>query len=189
MQLALLCACMCTHRTQTRTTYGKSTSVDAIVIGAGPNGLAAAIELSRSGRAVRIYEANATVGGGARSAELTLPGFIHDTCSAVHPLTAGSAFFSALPLERYGLEFIHSPIALAHPFDDGTAAILDRSIQVTSENLGRDGAAYRNLVTPLVERWQDLAKRHIRSATFSKTPIPRRAIWHSCNSVCKGIRR
>jgi len=91
--------------------------VDAIVIGAGPNGLAAAIELARSGRSSRIYEANETVGGGTRSAELTLPGFIHDVCSAVHPLAAGSQFFSTLPLEQYGLQFIHSPIVLAHPFD------------------------------------------------------------------------
>jgi len=145
--------------------------VDAIVIGAGPNGLAAAIELARCGRRVRIYEANPTVGGGARSAELTLPGFIHDICSAVHPLTAGSAFFSTLPLARYGLEFIHSPIALAHPFDDGTAAILDRSIQTTSENLGRDGAAYRDLMTPLMERWQDLADDILGPPRFPKHPF------------------
>jgi len=145
--------------------------VDAIVIGAGPNGLAAAIELARCGRRVRIYEANPTVGGGARSAELTLPGFIHDICSAVHPLTAGSAFFSTLPLARYGLEFIHSPIALAHPFDDGTAAILDRSIQTTSETLGRDGAAYRDLMTPLMERWQDLAGDILGPPRFPKHPF------------------
>ena len=93
--------------------------MDAIIIGAGPNGLAAAIELARSGRSVRVYEANPTVGGGARSAAMTLPGFIHDVCSAVHPLAAGSPFFSQLPLDRYGLEFIHPPACLAHPFDDG----------------------------------------------------------------------
>src|SRR6266513_1513732 len=97
---------------------------DAIVIGAGPNGLAAAIELARSGRSVCIYEANRVVGGSMRSAELTLPGFIHDVCSAVHPLAAGSPFFSKLPLERYGLEFIYPPASLAHPFDDGTAVVL-----------------------------------------------------------------
>ena len=145
--------------------------MDAIVIGAGPNGLAAAIELARSGRSVRLYEANPTVGGGARSAELTLPGFIHDTCSAVHPLAAGSGFFSTLPLEKYGLEFIHSPIPLAHPFDDGTAAILDRSVEITSENLGRDGARYRNLMSPLVERWQDLSDDMLGPPRFPRHPF------------------
>ena len=137
--------------------YVKNTSVDAIVIGAGPNGLAAAIELARSGKSVRIYEANDTVGGGARSGETTLPGFTHDICSAVHPLALGSPFFSTLPLDQYGLEFIHSPIALAHPFDDGTAAVLVRSVEATSEKLGRDRSAYRDLMTPFVERWHDLA--------------------------------
>jgi len=145
--------------------------VDAIVIGAGPNGLAAAIELARSGRRTRIYEANETVGGGARSAELTLPGFIHDVCSAVHPLAAGSQFFSTLPLEKYGLEFIHSPIVLAHPFDDGTAAILDRSIEHTSDNLGRDGAAYRRLMTPLLERWQELSDDILGPPRFPRHPF------------------
>ena len=145
--------------------------MDAIVIGAGPNGLAAAIELARSGQRVRIYEANPTVGGGARSAELTLPGFIHDTCSAVHPLAAGSPFFSTLPLARYGLELIHSPIPLAHPFDDGSAAILDCSIEVTSENLGLDGAAYRDFMKPLVERWQDLSEDILGPPCFPKHPF------------------
>ena len=145
--------------------------MDAIVIGAGPNGLAAAIELARSGRRTRIYEANETVGGGARSAELTLPSFIHDVCSAVHPLAAGSQFFSTLPIEKYGLEFIHSPIVLAHPFDDGTAAILDRSIEHTSDNLGRDGAAYRRLMTPLVERWQELSDDILGPPRFPRHPF------------------
>lgn len=131
--------------------------MDAIIVGAGPNGLSAAIELARSGKSVRIYEANHTIGGGARSAELTLPGFTHDICSAVHPLALGSPFFATLPLHEYGLEFIHSPIALAHPFDDGTAAILDRSIETTSERLGRDRSSYRNLMRPFVERWHELA--------------------------------
>ncbi len=137
--------------------YGKSTNVDAIVIGAGPNGLAAAIELARSGKSVRIYEANAIVGGGARSAELTLPGFTHDICSAVHPLAFGSPFFSTLPLNQYGLEFIHSPIALAHPFDDGTAAILHHSLDVTGDKLGPDKSSYENLMKPFVRRWHELA--------------------------------
>ena len=131
--------------------------MDAIIIGAGPNGLAAAIELARSGKSVRVYEANQTIGGSVRSAELTLPGFTQDLCSAVHPLALGSPFFSTLPLDKHGLEFIHSPIALAHPFDDGTAAILHRSLDITSEKLGRDRSAYKNLMQPFVERWHDLA--------------------------------
>ncbi len=96
-------------------------SYDAIVVGAGPNGLAAAIQLAQAGVSVCVLEANEIAGGGARSAELTLPGFVHDICSAVHPLAAGSPFFSKLPLAQYGLEFVNPPAALAHPFDDGSA--------------------------------------------------------------------
>src|ERR1041384_7596755 len=102
---------------------------DAIVVGAGPNGLAAAIELARSGKRVCVYEANETVGGGARSAALTLPGFVHDTCSAVHPLAVGSPFFKTLSTAEYGLEFIYPLAAVAHPFDDGTAVLLHRSVE------------------------------------------------------------
>jgi phytoene dehydrogenase-like protein len=145
--------------------------MDAIVIGAGPNGLAAAIELARSGKSVRIYEANRTIGGGARSAELTVPGFTHDICSAVHPLALGSPFFSTLPLHQHGLEFIHSPIALVHPFDDGTTAILDTSIDITSENLGRDRSTYRNLMTPFVERWHDLASDILGPPQLPRHPL------------------
>jgi phytoene dehydrogenase-like protein len=130
---------------------------DAIVIGSGPNGLAAAIELSRAGYSVRVYEANDTIGGGVRSAELTLPGFVHDICSAVHPLAAGSPFFSTLPLAEYGLEYINPPAALAHPFDDGTALLLHRSVELTAEGLHRDGAAYAQLIGPLVDNWHQLA--------------------------------
>ena len=129
---------------------------DAIVIGAGPNGLAAAIEIARAGRSVCLYEANETIGGGTRSAELTLPGFVHDVCSAVHPLAAGSPFFSQLPLEKHGLEFVFPPASLAHPFDDGTAIILDRSLDVTAARLGSDRAAYRKLFAPFVAGWNDL---------------------------------
>jgi phytoene dehydrogenase-like protein len=130
---------------------------DALVIGAGPNGLAAAIEIARAGRHVRLYEGNSTVGGGTRSAELTLPGFIHDVCSTVHPLAAASPFFSQLPLQKYGLEFVYPPSSLAHPFDDGTAIIVDRSLDVTVERLGKDGASYRRVFSPLVNRWDSLA--------------------------------
>src|SRR5688572_26212111 len=92
---------------------------DAIVVGSGPNGLAAAITLARVGRAVLLVEAKATLGGGVRSAELTLPGYIHDICSAIHPLGLASPFFRTLPLASYGLEWVHPPLPLAHPFDDG----------------------------------------------------------------------
>lgn len=130
---------------------------DALVIGAGPNGLAAAIEIARAGRSVCLYEANSTVGGGARSAELTLPGFIHDVCSAVHPLAASSPFFTQLPLQKYGLEFVYPPAELAHPFDDGTAIIINRSIDVTAERLEKDGPSYRRVFSPLVDQWAALS--------------------------------
>src|SRR5690606_32704836 len=130
---------------------------DAIVVGAGPNGLAAAIELARAGWSVCVYEARETVGGGTRSAELTLPGFVHDICSAIHPLGMGSPFLSQLPLHQYGLEWIQPDIPLAHPLDDGTAAVLHRSLDETAAALGRDGAAYRRLMRPLVENCDALA--------------------------------
>ncbi|HEV8468706.1 MAG TPA: FAD-dependent oxidoreductase, partial [Candidatus Limnocylindria bacterium] len=130
---------------------------DAVVIGSGPNGLAAAIELARNGRSVAIYEANDTIGGGCRSAELTLPGFIHDLCSAFHPMGAASPFFRALDLAKEGLEWIQPPVAMAHPLDDGTAVLLERSLDATAAGLGPDGRAYRRLVEPLVGEWDDLA--------------------------------
>src|SRR5438128_8144970 len=130
---------------------------DAIVVGAGPNGLSAAIELARNGRSVAVYEANDTIGGGCRSAALTLPGFLHDVCSAFHPMGAASPFFRALDLGREGLEWIEPPAALAHPLDDGTAVLLERSIDATASGLGADARAYRRLVAPLVPEWNDLA--------------------------------
>ena len=130
---------------------------DAIVVGSGPNGLAAAITLARAGRSVIVFEAKETVGGGSRSEELTLPGFIHDVCSAVHPLGVASPFFRTLPLEEHGLAWVHPEVPLAHPFDDGTAAVLHRSVEATAESLGRDAAAYRRLMTPLVRDWDRLA--------------------------------
>jgi len=132
-------------------------SADALVVGSGPNGLSAAIELARSGHSVTVYEANDTIGGGCRSAELTLPGFVHDLCSAFHPLGAASPFFRELDLSREGLEWIEPPAALAHPLDDGTAVVLERSIEATAANLGPDARAYRRLVAPLVSEWDDLA--------------------------------
>ena len=124
---------------------------DAVVVGAGPNGLAAAITLARAGRSVLLVEAASTVGGGTRSAELTLPGFVHDVCSAIHPLGVASPFFKELPLNAHGLEWAFSEAALAHPFDDGPAVLLTRSVEATAEGLDRDVAAYREAMLPLVE--------------------------------------
>jgi phytoene dehydrogenase-like protein len=122
---------------------------DAIVVGSGPNGLAAAIALARAGVSVRVLEAAEVAGGGLRSEELTLPGFVHDVCSAIHPLAVASPFFRTLPLAEHGVEWIEPPAALAHPFDEGTAATLERSPEATGETLGPDAARYRRLFGPL----------------------------------------
>ena len=132
-------------------------STDAVVVGSGPNGLSAAIELARNGRSVTVVEANDTIGGGCRSAELTLPGFVHDLCSAFHPMGAASPFFRSLELGSLGLEWIEPPLALAHPLDDGTAIVLSRSLDETARGLGSDGRAWRRLVAQLVQHWPDLA--------------------------------
>jgi phytoene dehydrogenase-like protein len=128
----------------------------AVVVGAGPNGLSAAVALAQAGVEVTVLEAKATVGGGSRTQELNLPGFRHDVCSAVHPLGAGSPFFRSLPLEEHGLRWIEPEIALAHPFDDGTAVALRRSLGQTASSLGVDGPAYRRLMQPLADRWEEL---------------------------------
>ncbi|GAA2053974.1 phytoene desaturase family protein [Williamsia deligens] len=129
----------------------------AVVVGSGPNGLAGAVHLARSGVQVTVLEAADTIGGGTRSAELTLPGLTHDHCSAFHPLGVGSPFLATLDLQRYGLQWDHSPIDCAHPLDDGTAALLHRSIDATADGLGRDGRRWRALVGPLATRFDDLA--------------------------------
>jgi phytoene dehydrogenase-like protein len=129
---------------------------DAIVVGSGPNGLSAAIELARAGRSVLVREAAGHVGGGATSAELTLPGFVHDVCSAVHPLAVGSPYFRSLPLDRHGLEWIHPEAPLAHPLDDGSAVLLERPLEATARGLGSDGDAYATLVGPFVRAWPGL---------------------------------
>jgi phytoene dehydrogenase-like protein len=127
-----------------------SSELDAVVIGSGPNGLAAAITLAQQGFAVRVIEAHAEVGGGTRTAELTLPGFLHDVCSAIHPMGELSPFFRSLPLEQHGLCWVYPPISVAHPLDDGSCVVLERSVANTAERLGVDGAAYRQLMEGFV---------------------------------------
>jgi len=129
---------------------------DAVVVGSGPNGLSAAIELARAGLRVHVHEAEPTIGGGTRSAELTLPGFLHDVCSAIHPMAAASPFFSQLRLAEHGLEWVHPEIELAHPLPDGTAVAVVRSVEETANGLGADAPAYRRVVAPLAARFQEL---------------------------------
>jgi phytoene dehydrogenase-like protein len=129
---------------------------DAIVIGSGPNGLAAAIVIAQTGRKVVVFEAEPTIGGGVRSAELTVPGFTHDVCSAVHPLAVASPLFRSLPLGRHGLEWVEPPAMLAHPFDDGTCAVIYRSVERTAGELGEDGPAYKGLVGAVADAWPRL---------------------------------
>ena len=129
---------------------------DAIVIGGGPNGLSAAITMAEARRSVLVIEGYETIGGGARSAELTLPGFVHDVCSSVYPMGVWSPFFRRLPLAHYGLEWVHPSAPLAHPLDDGSAVIVDRSIEVTAQNLGEDADRYRRLMGSLTSAWPKL---------------------------------
>ncbi len=151
---------------------------DAVIVGSGPNGLAAAIALQQQGLSVLILEAADTIGGGLRSKELTLPGFVHDVCSAIHPLALGSPFFQTLPLIDYGLEYILPPVMAAHPFDDGTAAVLNKSLEDTILALGKDGKTYSNLISPIVNQWENLSKDILGPLRFPNQPL---------NLACFGI--
>ena len=144
---------------------------DAVVIGSGPNGLAAAITLAQAGRKVVVFEAEPTIGGGTRSAELTLSGFTHDVCAAVVPLALASPFFRTLPLAKHGLAFIQPDAPLAHPFDDDTAIIVERSVQQTAAGLGRDAAAYAALFGPLTRDWTKLEPLLLGTFAFPKHPF------------------
>ena len=134
-----------------------ATAYDAVVVGAGPNGIAAAIVLARAGLRVLLREGADEPGGGARTAALTLPGYLHDVCSTVHPLGIGSPFFRQLPLARYGLEWILPPAAAAHPLDDGSAVLLERSTAAMERQIGPDAAAWQALMNPFVKNWWALA--------------------------------
>jgi phytoene dehydrogenase-like protein len=144
---------------------------DAIVVGSGPNGLAAAITLQQSGLSVLLLEAKPTIGGGMRSAELTLPGFTHDICSAIHPLAVCSPLFKTLPLDKHGLHFIYPPIPAAHPFDDGAAAALHPSIRATANALSEDEGAYFDLMNPLVKEWPSIINDVLGPLHFPMHPF------------------
>jgi phytoene dehydrogenase-like protein len=144
---------------------------DAVVVGSGPNGLAAAIVMQQAGLSVLLLEGKNELGGGLRTAELTLPGFRHDICSAIHPLAAASPYFQTLPLAQYGLEYITPPVAAAHPFDDGTAASAVHSLAETARSLGPDAEAYRSLLAPLIDSWPGIANDVLAPLHFPKHPL------------------
>lgn len=160
----------------------QATTYDAIIVGAGPNGLAAAITLAKAGCRVLVLEAKATVGGGMRTAALTLPGFQHDICSAIHPLGLGSPFFRALPLADFGLTWLQPPIPVAHPLDDGTAVALHRSWAATAASIGGDGHTWQRLFEPIADNWETLAPLLLGPFPKPSRPVALaqlglRAIW------------
>lgn len=144
---------------------------DAVVVGSGPNGLAAAITLQQAGLSVLLMEGKNEIGGGMRSAELTLPGFIHDICSAIHPMAAASPFFSSLSLADHGLKYIYPSIAAAHPFDDGGAALLQGNVRETARQLGADESAYISLMEPVVKSWPLIDEDVLAPLHFPKKPF------------------
>jgi phytoene dehydrogenase-like protein len=154
-------------------------SYDSVVVGSGPNGLAAAIVLARAGLSVLVIEGKETIGGGCRSAALTLPGFVHDICAAIFSLGVSSPFFRTLPLAAHGLEMVHAPAACAHPLDDGTAVIVERDatnplagVDATAKTLSPDAAAYRGLMGPVVANWSAITQD-----LLGPTPLPPRQPW------------
>ena len=160
---------------------------DAVVVGSGPNGLAAAVELARSGFEVCVLEARETAGGGMRTRELTLPGFLHDECSAIHPMGLLSPFFRRLPLSQHGLEWLPFPASVAHPLDDGPAPMLYRSLDRTAERLGTDGKSWRSLLAPFLAHPHDL----LEDLMGPLKPLPRRPLlmarfgWYGMRSATR----
>ncbi len=148
-----------------------NSAYDAVVVGSGPNGLAAAVALQQAGLSVLLLEGKKELGGGLRTAELTLPGFRHDICSAIHPLAAASPFFQTLPLAQYGLQYLTPAVAAAHPFDDGTAAAVMTSLTDTARTLGPDADAYQQLLGPLVARWPSIAADVLAPLHIPRHPL------------------
>lgn len=164
---------------------------DAVVIGSGPNGLSAAIVLAQRGLRVHVIEGSSTFGGGARSTELTIPGFVHDLCSAVYPLTAASPFLKGLPLYEHGLQWTYSPAAMAHPFDDGTVALLEHSVDDTSRTLGPDASAYQRLMQPLVDSWHEIDRELLGPVSLPRHPLALARFgfraFRSATGLCKSL--
>jgi len=157
---------------------------DAVIIGAGPNGLSAAITLARAGRKVAVYEASGGWGGGVSSLELTLPGFVHDVCSAVHPFAVSTPFFKSLPLEAFGLKWIYPDLPLVHPFTDGSAVKVERSLEATCTGLGGDGEGYKNLIEPFVMGWDTLTAQVMAPFHFPRpSPVLFAFAWRSLRSA------
>ncbi len=146
-------------------------SYDAVIIGSGPNGLAAGITLAQAGKRAVLFEAKGEIGGGMRSAELTLPGFVHDVCSAIHPLAMASPFFAKLRLENFGLDWIEPELPVVHPMPDGTAIALHRDLQTTANGLGEDGPRYLRLIEPFVKRANTLLPQLLNQPLRIK-PLP-----------------
>jgi phytoene dehydrogenase-like protein len=149
----------------------KNKAYDAVVIGSGPNGLSAAITMQKAGLSVLLIEAKDKIGGGMRTEEFTLPGFHHDICSAIHPLGLGSPFFNSLPLNKLGVEWVNPPIPAAHPFSDGSTAVLYHSLEKTMESLQEDGQAYKRIISPLTNHWKEMVNDLLAPLHIPKHPL------------------